>query len=98
MHSSSKSLIESVAHLAVVALIAMSVTSNAILVFGRPGISFSQVTGVFLLFSISSWLGLAVLSIVLNITGSDHHRFSFRCMLVALIGMILSGFAFPAVT
>jgi hypothetical protein len=78
-----KSCLESVAHLAIVTLLTLSVTSNGIWLFGGTGFSLSDNADIFLLLSVSSGLGLVVLTILLKIAGSEHRRFSFRAMLVA---------------
>jgi hypothetical protein len=53
---------------------------------------------LFILLAVASWLLLALTTVILNISGSIHRRFSLHAMLAALLGMIFSGFAVPAVT
>jgi hypothetical protein len=98
MTTVAKARLESLAHLAVVAGLALSVLSNAILFFGGARRFSSEDAGIFLLLSIDSWLALAAMAVILNIAGSEHHRFAFWAMFLALLGIFFSGFAFPVVT
>jgi len=89
---------ESVAHFAVVSLLTVSISSNAILFLGGSRFGFSEITGIFILLAFASWLILALATLILNIAGSAHRRFSLHAFLAALLGLLISGFAMPAVT
>jgi len=98
MRSPRSTRFESVAHFTVVTLLTVSLTSNAILFLGGSRFGFSEITGIFILLAFASWLILALTTVILNIAGSIHRRFSLHAMLAALLGIIFSGFAVPAVT
>jgi len=98
MSSARSARFESVAHFVVVSLLTVSLTSNVIFFLGDSRIGFSPGFAVYVLLSVTSWLLLALTTVILNIAGSIHRRFSFHAMLAALLGIIFSGFALPAVT
>jgi len=98
MSSARSARFESVAHFAVVSLLTVSLTSNVIFFLCGSRFGFSPVFAVFILLSVASWLLLALTTVILNIAGSIHRRFSLHAMLAALLGIIFSGFAVPAVT
>ena len=98
MRSARSPRFESVAHFTVVTLLTVSLTSNVIFFLGGSRFGFSPMFAIFILLSVASWLLLALTTVFLNISGSIHRRFSLHAMLAALLGIIFSGFAVPAVT
>jgi len=98
MNTITRSRFESVAHLVVVAAMTISITSSLISFIGGVRFAFSDIASIFFLLSVVPWLFLVGMTVILNVAGSIHHRFSLWAMLLSLLAIIVSGCALPVVT
>lgn len=88
---------ESMAHFTIVSLLTVSLTSNVMLFLPNIEFGASRHGILFGLLAAAAWLILCFTTIVLNIAGSIHRRFSLCAMLASLLALVFSS-ARPLIT